>query len=363
MFERFTDRARRVLVLAQEEARSLGHSHIDTAHELLGMALEGEGIGGRALLGLGATPEAIRRALLTRLPPGGHWIDPGEALASIGIDLGHVQEAAEHAFGEGALKTPQGPPFTDDAKEALNSALKAALDLGNNYIGTEHLGLGILAAGGSATDVLDDLGISGESLRGAILLPLDTNRRLLEDLEIGPLVADWPGWLEIANLLPPERVNGAREAIISTYGAAVGAATSAALQSPPGSDANELRQHYTGVASARLEANDRLRDLGVLSFLDTARRLMEHPRVAPLEQRLVSLGRGKPRVAEVDANRLRSIVLAQRAAGNARAKAWADVWERHDSAGTSDEDLASAFGTLGPTLDAFEAAIADARAN
>jgi ATP-dependent Clp protease ATP-binding subunit ClpC len=114
VFERFTDRARRVIVLAQEEARRLGHSHIGTEHLLLGLVHEGAGIG-------------------------------AVALESLGISVEELRQDIEAAAGTGDGPSSQTHiPFTAPAKQALELSLRAALRLGHNYIGTEHLLLGLL---------------------------------------------------------------------------------------------------------------------------------------------------------------------------------------------------------------------------
>jgi ATP-dependent Clp protease ATP-binding subunit ClpC len=128
MFERFTDRARRVVVLAQEEARMLNHNYIGTEHLLLGLIHEGEGVAARALESLGVSMEAVR--------------------AQVEQIIGQGQEA------------PSGHiPFTPRAKEVLELSLREARQLGHDYIGTEHLLLGLLREGqGVAAQVLVRLG-------------------------------------------------------------------------------------------------------------------------------------------------------------------------------------------------------------
>ncbi|GIE80544.1 putative ATP-dependent Clp protease ATP-binding subunit [Actinoplanes philippinensis] len=138
MFERFTDRARRVVVLAQEEARILDHHHIGTEHLLLGLAQEGEGVAA-----FGLSPEAIRRA---------------------------VEEVVGQGHG-----TPGGQhiPFTPRAKKVLELSLREALQLGHNYIGTEHLLLGLLREGeGVAAQVLVKLGADRETVRQRVIRQL-----------------------------------------------------------------------------------------------------------------------------------------------------------------------------------------------
>ena len=129
MFERFTDRSRRVIVLAQEEARLLGHSYIGTEHLLLGLIHEGEG-------GVAA-----------------------HVLASLGVSLTEVRSRVERMVGP-AGPSPSGQvPFTPGAKIVLELSLREALQLGHDYIGTEHVLLGMIREGeGVAGQVLVGLG-------------------------------------------------------------------------------------------------------------------------------------------------------------------------------------------------------------
>lgn len=124
MFERFTDRARAVVMHAQEEARQLGHGYIGTEHLLLGLLADPQGLGARAL-------------------------------AECGLDLERVRGAVESRVGRGA-EAPRGHiAFTPRAKRVLELALRQALKLGNDYIGTEHVLLGVVAEGeGVAAQVL-----------------------------------------------------------------------------------------------------------------------------------------------------------------------------------------------------------------
>ncbi|MEX2587143.1 MAG: ATP-dependent Clp protease ATP-binding subunit, partial [Actinomycetota bacterium] len=128
MFERFTDRARRVVVLAQEEARLLNHNYIGTEHILLGLISEGEGVAAKAL-------------------------------ESLGVSLESVRSQVEEIIGTGSA-SPQGHiPFTPRAKKVLELSLREALQLGHNYIGTEHILLGLIREGeGVAAQVLQKLG-------------------------------------------------------------------------------------------------------------------------------------------------------------------------------------------------------------
>ena len=128
MFERFTDRARRVVVLAQEEARMLSHNYIGTEHILLGLIHEGDGVAARAL-------------------------------ESLGISLDAVRQQVEEIIGRGQQAPSGHIPFTPRAKKVLELSLRESLQLGHNYIGTEHILLGLLREGdGVAAQVLVRLG-------------------------------------------------------------------------------------------------------------------------------------------------------------------------------------------------------------
>jgi hypothetical protein len=138
VFERFTDRARRVLVLAQEEARLLGHGFIGTEHVLLGLVAERDGVAAKALERLDVSLDAVREEV--------------EAIVT----------------GSGA--TSGSPPFTPRAKKVLELALREAMQLGHNYIGTEHLLLGIIREGeGVAVAVLVRLGVELGQVRSEVL--------------------------------------------------------------------------------------------------------------------------------------------------------------------------------------------------
>ncbi|MEA2827844.1 MAG: ATP-dependent Clp protease ATP-binding subunit ClpC [Actinomycetota bacterium] len=140
MFERFTDRARRVVVLAQEEARLLNHSYIGTEHVLLGLIHEGEGVAAKALEDLGISLEAVRLRV-------------------------------EDMIGHGDLAPAEGHiPFTPRAKKVLELSLREALQLGHNYIGTEHILLGLVREGqGVAAQVLLQLGADTERIRHQVI--------------------------------------------------------------------------------------------------------------------------------------------------------------------------------------------------
>lgn len=142
MFERFTDRARRVVVLAQESARELKHHMLGTEHVLIGIITEGDGVGARVLADLDITREKV--------------------IAKV-IEL----------VGEGDRKIDGPIPFTDRSKKSLELALREALQLGHNYIGTEHLLLGVIRQGeGAAAEILASLGLDLDAARKAVLSAL-----------------------------------------------------------------------------------------------------------------------------------------------------------------------------------------------
>jgi len=143
VFERFTDRARSVLVLAQDEARQLHHGYIGTEHILLGLIRQGDGVGAEVLTSFDITLESVRNEVRAML---GEVHDP----------TAHAQNAS--------------PPFTPRAKKVLELSLREALKLGHSYIGTEHILLGIIREGESvATQVLTQLGVSLAAARQRVI--------------------------------------------------------------------------------------------------------------------------------------------------------------------------------------------------
>ena len=138
MFERFTTRAGHAIVLAQEEARLLSHDYIGTEHVLLGLLGEPESIGGQVLASFGFTRDGVREAVVER-------VGRGKSAPS-----GHI-------------------PFTPRAKKTLELSLREALSLGHNYIGTEHILLGLIREGeGVAYQILSERTDLGR-LRGAVI--------------------------------------------------------------------------------------------------------------------------------------------------------------------------------------------------
>ena len=139
MFERFTDRARRVIVLAQDEAKMLNHNYIGTEHILLGLIHEGEGVAAKALEQMGISLEAVR-------------------------------EQVEEIIGHGQNPPTGHIPFTPRAKKVLELSLREALQMNHSYIGTEHILLGLIREGeGIAAQVLIKLGADLNRVRTTVL--------------------------------------------------------------------------------------------------------------------------------------------------------------------------------------------------
>jgi len=147
MFERFTDRARRVVVQAQEEARALDHDHVGPEHLLLGLIHDEVG-------GVGA-----------------------KALESLGISLETVRQQVTEIIGRGGQAPPGHIPFTPRAKEVLHLALRESRALGHSYVGTEHILLGLIESDGVAAQVLSGLGADQDGTRAQVTRLLDEYRR------------------------------------------------------------------------------------------------------------------------------------------------------------------------------------------
>lgn len=142
MFERFTDRNRRVIVLAQEEARCLNHNYVGTEHLLAGLAWEGEGVAAKVLSGFGVTHETVRTKIIETV---------GEGPTAVS---GHID-------------------YTNCAKKVIELALREALQLGHNFVGTEHTLLAIVREGE---------GVGAEILRNSGCEPGDVRRKVMETL-------------------------------------------------------------------------------------------------------------------------------------------------------------------------------------
>jgi ATP-dependent Clp protease ATP-binding subunit ClpA len=139
MFERFTDRARQVVVLAEEEARMLSHNYIGTEHILLGLIHEGEGVAAKAL-------------------------------ESLGISLDVARQQVEEIIGRGQQAASDGIPFTPRAKKVFELSLRESLQLGHQYVGTEHILLALIREGdGAAAQVLVKLGTDLNRVRQQVI--------------------------------------------------------------------------------------------------------------------------------------------------------------------------------------------------
>ena len=169
MFERFTERAREVVVLAQDEARRLKHNYIGTEHLLLGVLREEEGIGARVLESLGVTLEEARAQLVRIIGPGDEPLVTGQI------------------------------PFTPRAKKVLELSLKEALSLGHRYIGTEHILLGIARVNdGIAVQILDAFDADGETIREEVI-------RVLGGRAVHPRPLPEPPGAAPARIRPPSQ--------------------------------------------------------------------------------------------------------------------------------------------------------------
>lgn len=174
MFERYTDRARRVIVLAQEEARMLNHNYIGTEHLLLGLLKEDGGVA-------------------------------GNALESLGISLEAVREKVEELIGRGK-DTPEGHiAYTPRVKKVLELSLREALQLNHNYIGTEHILLALIREGeGVAAQVLVELGADLNRTRNQVLSLLSSSPQV-QEAPSEPEQEPTPTWPSRRSVLETER--------------------------------------------------------------------------------------------------------------------------------------------------------------
>jgi ATP-dependent Clp protease ATP-binding subunit ClpA len=220
VFERFTDRARHVVVLAQEEARTLGHGYVGTEHLLLALIGEGDGVAAQVLASAGVTASDVRsdvRRIVGRGLPASPDPRPGDlvgpsdadALRAIGIDVDSIRERIEASFGPGALEladrsrrrrrarrfgrhrlrtrgcahpawSMEGEPvggghvrFTPRSKKVLELSLRETVRLHHGFIGTEHILLGLLREGeGLAAEVLVGRGADLDDLRRRVLVAI-----------------------------------------------------------------------------------------------------------------------------------------------------------------------------------------------
>jgi ATP-dependent Clp protease ATP-binding subunit ClpC len=200
VFERFTDRARRAIVLAQEDARLLDHNYIGTEHLLLGLIHEGDGVAAKAL-------------------------------ASLGISLTDARAQVEEIIGRGGQAPSPHIPFTPRAKKVLELALREALDLGHNYIGTEHILLGLIREGeGVAAQVLVRLGADLSRVRQQVIQVLSGYAGAKEQQTAGePFTTVGPAMCSVCGTHSPDcgaLFVGANGALICEHCVAIAATAS-----------------------------------------------------------------------------------------------------------------------------------------
>ncbi|HZU73842.1 MAG TPA: Clp protease N-terminal domain-containing protein [Acidimicrobiales bacterium] len=352
MFERFTDRARRVLLLAQEEAKGLGHDSIGTEHLLLGLAAEGEGVAYVVLDTLEAPADAIRRRLASSEEGQERRADPAAALAAVGIDLEQVRREVEAIFGEGALQLARALPFTPLAKKTLEMASHQAVALGHNYIGTEHLLLAVAElTDGLAPVILAGLGVDRTELRETTLGVVRW---------AGELAAE-PAYAELASLeraiptLPePFRVHARRIMSEVVYPARAQAILRVSRLGETGSP-QAIAAAVATVGSAVEEAKGQLAGAGMSAFLDRVRSPLVVAARTALDRQLMNLG-GLITVTNVpsfSAELLGSATRTLRAAETRREELWDRLWE---SGGDLPEDEL-VLGLLGMIAQAAQAAL------
>jgi ATP-dependent Clp protease ATP-binding subunit ClpC len=157
MFQRFTDRARRVVVLAQHEARTLNHDYIGPEHILLGLIDEGQGVA-------------------------------ATALTSMGVSLHEMRQTVQDTVGRGAEPPPESGhiPFTPQAKKVLELSLRESMELGHTHIGTEHILLAVIREGGVGAQLLAGAGVDRDRARQQVIELLHGYR------EAGPAAAPPP---------------------------------------------------------------------------------------------------------------------------------------------------------------------------
>ena len=173
MFEIFTEAAKRSLVLGQDEAITLGHDFIGTEHLLLGLLGVPDGLAGQVLAASGVTADRTRSEAVGMLAAAGvtgaSSRGPVDALAAIGIDVEEIRQRADATFGPGEFQFPR-PAYTSEAKKAIEQSVSEAQSLGHDYVGTEHMLLGLLAAGeGIGVRILTAVGADLDALRAGLL--------------------------------------------------------------------------------------------------------------------------------------------------------------------------------------------------
>ena len=175
MFERFTDEARAVVVVAVEQAGELGHDSVGTAHLLLGLLSSDGGVGLEVLQSMGLEADRVRESVQRRTPGAGVLTEEdAESLRTVGIDLEVVLEHLAESIGPDAVAQSQPrrrrPRFSRPAKKALQLALREAIWLKSKVIGSEHILLGLLRCDDSdLRAVLAELDVKSDDLRRATL--------------------------------------------------------------------------------------------------------------------------------------------------------------------------------------------------
>ena len=332
MYERFTDRARAVLVAAQQEAQVSKHLAITEAHILLGCSVDAEAVSAQVLHSFGVTEEFLRLGLENLGLPRARF-SAAEAVASVGVDLFKVKEAVESTFGEGTFKMPgDAVPFAPTGKTTLELSLRAALALHHNYIGTEHLLLALtrLADGNQVQQLLRSAGTDVKAVEQRALTAVSRYRT----------IAEQPNRVRVA------RLRRAVAVIPPAARADVAQAVDAALEGRlhlPLAISEEAFDEWLATSEedlgTRIEALADVFDrLGVAAFLDVAGSLLERPAYRDLtaaikhvrdamEQRRRAESTDEAAVAALSA-----AVRADGAAKDALDEFWRDVWDRHRTA-------------------------------
>ncbi len=341
MFERFTDRARRVLVLAQQESHLWQHGFIGTEHLLVAMAEEGEGVAHHVLRAHGLEAEVLRADMLGHVPAG-RLVDVAAALATIGIDLDRVRAAVEESLGPGAFQMRKHPPFTPRAKERLQAARDEAVALGHDYIGTEHLLLGLL---------------SGESLVDAIMAAHDVSATELRRTTIALLasfsqVRDTPAWhaydrltVAVPRLADPHRSTFAeilRRVVYPAQAAAI-----AALADDAATIEDRLGNLAAGVDAAREE----LAEAGLLSFIDLVPVLLETPAAQRLAANRQAASQALSPLMDGDSEEFVRVFKIGRDIRELETQAWVGVLDEAERATTS--ELAERLGEIADQQDSL----------
>ena len=173
MFDTFTGAAKRAIMLAQDEAIMLGHDFVAAEHLLLGLIGTDDGLAGQVLAERGVTAEAARHLAVGQLTADGltaaSAAGPVEALATIGIDVDDVRRRADEAFGRGKFVFPR-PAYISEARRAIERSVGEAQALGHDYVGTEHMLLGLLGADDApGPRLVGAAGLDPAEVRGLIL--------------------------------------------------------------------------------------------------------------------------------------------------------------------------------------------------